>query len=168
MAARLVSFRRPVLFMSWRLRPGQAVWAETPDTSLLHGVLITPVTPRRLDLGQRSEVEIGDRLQRLGHGGASQAVRQRLQPIDTLELDPQQHVGCVVPTLEAAEPVPAKAGAGRSVGAFGSRRAVAASSGGRDTAPGARRCSARARPVVSDREPAAGLDPVGIILISVT
>src|ERR1700691_1144792 len=44
MAARLVSSRRPVFFMSWRLRPGQAVWAETHDNWLLHGVLIAPVT----------------------------------------------------------------------------------------------------------------------------
>src|ERR1700722_16421783 len=81
----------------------------------IHCTSVPAVAAWWLDLGQRGEVEIGDRLERLGHGSAAQAVRQRLQPIDTLGLDPQQRVGCVIPALNAAASIDWSAGSDHDV-----------------------------------------------------
>ena len=73
--------------------------------SSFHCTLIPSVTARRPDLGQRGEVEIGDGFQRLGHRCAAQAFRECREPVDTLDLDPQQHIGRVILTLRSAAPV---------------------------------------------------------------
>ena len=69
------------------------------------GLLIPTIAAGRLGLGESGEIEIGDRLKRLGHGGSAQAVGQRGKPIGILGLQPQQHVGRVIPALETAAPV---------------------------------------------------------------
>src|SRR5208283_218057 len=93
---------------------GGALSGLTPSAgyAAFHGILITAITTRRADLGEDREIEIGDGLQRLGHGGAAQAVRQCHEPIGILGLQRQQHVGRVIPTLDTAAPVdrPARPG----------------------------------------------------------
>ena len=76
-------------------------------------MLIPAIAAGRLGLGESREVEIGDRLKRLGHGGSAQAVGQRRKPIDIVGLQPQEFVCRVIPSLETAAPVDRVACRGR-------------------------------------------------------
>ena len=141
MAPRVVSSRRPVRSCHngcrWVKRQC-AVGPALAESASLHGTSIPAVAAWRLDLGEcaRGRDRRSPRAPR--PWGAAQAVRQRAaanrhtrpgSPAARWPRHPNAEGGCV----------------DRPAGGFGSRRAAAGSIGERDSEPGARRCSARAR-----------------------
>ena len=101
---------------------------------------VTTVAAGRLDVGEGSEIEIGEGLESLGSGAVSRRLSGSPATLHTRPV-----------ALAARPPHRANAEGGcvdRLSGACGSRRAKASSSGGRDSEPGAQRCSTRARRLV--------------------
>ena len=96
---------------------------------------------RRLDLGESIEVEIDDRLQRHRCGTFAEALGQRIEPCGTFGLDSEHFGEGVVPAPGPAPPV-------HRLAVFDHNPLAGVLAFGHDGAPGAQRCSGRARPPV--------------------
>jgi hypothetical protein len=70
-----------------------------------HSVSVAAVTARRLDRGERVEVQIDDCLKRLRGGRSPKRLRQGIEPCQTTDLDVGQFTHGIAPTLDAAPAV---------------------------------------------------------------